>query len=34
VEFRLLGPLEVCRDGERLVLGGPKQALASVALIP
>ena len=25
MEFRLLGPLEVCRDGEQLVLGGPKQ---------
>ena len=24
MEFRLLGPLEVCRDGEQLVLGGPK----------
>src|ERR1700722_21024294 len=25
MEFRLLGPLEVCSDGEPIVLAGPKQ---------
>ena len=34
MEFRLLGPLEVCRDGERLVLGGPKQrAILAILLL-
>jgi DNA-binding SARP family transcriptional activator/ABC-type transport system substrate-binding protein len=34
VEFRLLGPLEVRRDGEQLALGGPKQrALLSILLL-
>jgi DNA-binding SARP family transcriptional activator len=34
VEFRVLGPLEVCRDGEQLVLGGPKQrALLAILLL-
>jgi DNA-binding SARP family transcriptional activator len=25
MEFCIHGPLEVCNDGERLALGGPKQ---------
>ena len=33
MEFRLLGPLEVCRDGERLVLGGPKQRAVLAILV-
>jgi DNA-binding SARP family transcriptional activator/ABC-type transport system substrate-binding protein/DNA-binding beta-propeller fold protein YncE len=33
VEFRLLGPLEVCRDGEQLVLGGPKQRAVLAILV-
>jgi DNA-binding SARP family transcriptional activator/ABC-type transport system substrate-binding protein len=33
VEFRLLGLLEVCRDGERLVLGGPKQRAVLAILV-
>jgi DNA-binding SARP family transcriptional activator/ABC-type transport system substrate-binding protein len=34
VEFRLLGPLEVCQNGEQLVLGGPKQrALLAILLL-
>jgi DNA-binding SARP family transcriptional activator/ABC-type transport system substrate-binding protein/streptogramin lyase len=34
VEFRVLGPLEVFRDGEQLALGGPKQrALLAILLL-
>jgi len=34
VEFRLLGPLEVCRDGELVALGGPKQrAILAILLL-
>ena len=33
MEFRLLGPLEVCRDGEQLVLGGPKQRAVLAILL-
>jgi len=34
VEFRLLGPVEVVRDGERLGLGGPRQrALLALLLV-
>jgi DNA-binding SARP family transcriptional activator len=33
VEFRLLGPLEVCRDGEQLVLGGPMQRAVLAILL-
>ena len=33
MEFRLLGPLEVCRDGEQLVLGGPKQRAVLAILV-
>jgi DNA-binding SARP family transcriptional activator/ABC-type transport system substrate-binding protein/streptogramin lyase len=33
VEFRLLGPLEVCRDGEQLALGGPKQRAVLAILL-
>src|SRR5262249_6992316 len=32
VEFRLLGPLEVCRDGVVLELGGPRQRAVLAAL--
>jgi len=34
MEFRLLGPLEVCRDGEPVVLAGPKQrAIITILLL-
>ena len=34
MEFRLLGPLEVCQDGEQLALGGPKQrAILAILLL-
>ena len=34
MEFRLLGPLEVCRDGEPIVLAGPKQrAILTILLL-
>ena len=33
MEFRLLGPLEVCRDGEQLVLGGPMQRAVLAILV-
>jgi DNA-binding SARP family transcriptional activator/ABC-type transport system substrate-binding protein len=34
VEFRLLGPLEVGKDGEQLALGGPKQrAILAILLL-
>ena len=33
MEFRLLGPLEVCRDGEQLVLGGPMQRSVLAILV-
>src|SRR6059058_5975220 len=34
MEFRILGPLEVLEEGERLPLGGPKQrALLAVLLL-
>jgi DNA-binding SARP family transcriptional activator/ABC-type transport system substrate-binding protein/streptogramin lyase len=33
VEFRLLGPLEVCRDGEQLVLGGPRRRAVLAVLL-
>jgi DNA-binding SARP family transcriptional activator len=33
VEFRLLGPLEASRDGERLALGGPKQRAVLAILL-
>ena len=34
MEFRLLGPLEVCSDGELIVLAGPKQrAILTILLL-
>jgi DNA-binding SARP family transcriptional activator len=33
VEFRLLGPLEVLRDGERVELGGPRERAVLAALL-
>jgi ABC-type transport system substrate-binding protein/DNA-binding SARP family transcriptional activator len=34
MEFRLLGPLEVCRDGEPVVLAGPKlRAILTILLL-
>jgi ABC-type transport system substrate-binding protein/DNA-binding SARP family transcriptional activator/streptogramin lyase len=34
MDFRLLGPLEVCRDGEPIVLAGPKQrAILTILLL-
>jgi ABC-type transport system substrate-binding protein/DNA-binding SARP family transcriptional activator/streptogramin lyase len=34
MEFRLLGPLEICRDGEPIVLAGPKQrAILTILLL-
>ena len=32
LEFRILGPLEVARDGEPVALGGPKQR-ATLAIL-
>ncbi len=33
MEFKLLGPLEVCQDGEQLALGGPKQRAVLAILL-
>jgi DNA-binding SARP family transcriptional activator len=34
MDFRILGPLEVRKDGDRLALGGPKQrALLAILLL-
>ena len=33
VQFKVLGPLEVVEDGERLILGGPKQRAVLAVLL-